>query len=249
MSLTQLLAVGKRPAPWPTSKVLPRFSLLIWIALVAPPMLAKVAVDFTKAGATYALTLSSRSSALPSSLMVPPMSSQYAKSTLVSSVMPKQGIACSFADKPKANLMRMRSLDRASCPPTSNAGSASANPRACASPRISSYEHPVAAIFVSMKLVQPFMMPSTFDTESPTKSFWREWMMGMPPSTAASNPNCTSCFLSRPSISGMWAAINALFAVTTSCPALIASNTKSLAAVTPPATSTTRSMSLFPMIL
>merc|ERR1719331_1639749 len=116
MSLMHELAVGKRPAPWPTRSVEPRFSLMTSTALVAPPMEARVWALGTKAGATKAESdsPSSESSAKPSSLMVPSIILAYAKSVAVISVMPAQGMSSSSTLRPNASLMRILSLLRAS---------------------------------------------------------------------------------------------------------------------------------------
>ena len=82
----------------------------------------------TKAGATKAESdsPSSESSAKPSSLMVPSIILAYAKSVAVISVMPAQAMSSSSTLRPNASLMRILSLLRASWPPTSSVGSASA---------------------------------------------------------------------------------------------------------------------------
>lgn len=69
-------------------------------------------------------------------------------------------------------------------------------------------------------------------------------MMGIPPHTAASYPIVAfGCLASSCWISGRYCASNALLAVTTCFSAAMAAKTSSLAAPTPPMSSTTQSIS------
>mmetsp|Transcript_7697 Transcript_7697/g.11198 ORF Transcript_7697/g.11198 Transcript_7697/m.11198 type:complete len:200 (-) Transcript_7697:214-813(-) len=101
---------------------------------------------------------------------------------------------------------------------------------------------------VSIKFVHPLIMPAILEISSPTKSFCIDRIIGMPPQTAASYRNSTALaellltVCRRFSMSGKYAAISALFAVTTFLPFWIALYKISFASPVPPITSTIRSI-------
>ena len=95
----------------------------------------------------------------------------------------------------------MVSLCAASMPSTSNVGSASAYPRACASASTVANGAPVARISERMKLLVPLMMPAIHSMRlavSPSRS---ALIIGMPPATAASNATITPVFCAAAKIS------------------------------------------------
>mmetsp|Transcript_4358 Transcript_4358/g.13706 ORF Transcript_4358/g.13706 Transcript_4358/m.13706 type:complete len:204 (-) Transcript_4358:102-713(-) len=139
---------------------------------------------------------------------------------------------------PNASLASSAIFACTSWPSTSAVGSLSANPRAWASARTSSYPAPSNSILESIKFVVPFMIPRTLKMSSPAKCCWSVAMMGMPPHTAASNPSVPPPAAVAAQTSSQHAASRALFAVTTCLPFASAASMHCLAAPRPPMTST-----------
>mmetsp|Transcript_6400 Transcript_6400/g.14151 ORF Transcript_6400/g.14151 Transcript_6400/m.14151 type:complete len:207 (-) Transcript_6400:368-988(-) len=203
-SLITELAVGNLPAPGPASVVAPILTLFTTTMFPGPLADARELPIGTIVGETNTASVPSGFLfAVPTSLIVQRRILAYSKSTAEMDDIPVVGTVAKGTVLPKANLAKRAIFACTSYPSTSAAGSASAKPSLCASCRAFPYSAPSSSILHSMKLVVPFMMPITLVISSARKSVCSEWMMGMPPQTAASKLNLAEGFWARAScISG-----------------------------------------------
>ena len=126
----------------------------------------------------------------------------------------------------------------ASAPLTSSEGSASANPRRCASASASSYAAP-PSISVRMKFVVPFTIPRTRWTFVATSASRSTLITGMAAQTLASKRSCTPAREAAEKSSAPRRAMSCLLAETTGFPASRRARTWSPAGSRPPITSAT----------